>query len=109
MQTVKSIATLHDTDRGGLTLAPQPGVHEDVHELDFASLYPNIIVTRDVSPETTRCACHDTDDVPGLGYSICEERGYLADVPEPLRTRRGPRGAETRAGGVCRPGARRRA
>ena len=80
----KSMGTLHDADRGGLTLAPQPGVHEDVHELDFASLYPNIIVTRNVSPETTRCGCHDTDDVPGLGYSICEADGYLADVLGPL-------------------------
>lgn len=78
------MSTLHDADRGGLTLAPQPGVYEDVHELDFASLYPNIIVTRNVSPETTRCACHDTDDVPELGYAICEDRGYLPDVLEPL-------------------------
>ena len=80
----KSMGTLHDADRGGLTLAPRPGVHEDVHELDFASLYPNVIVTRNVSPETTRCDCHDTDDVPGLGYSVCEADGYLVDVLEPL-------------------------
>jgi DNA polymerase I len=80
----KSMGRLHDADRGGLTLAPQPGVHEDVHELDFASLYPNIIVTRNVSPETTRCGCHRGDDVPGLGYAICDRRGYLADVLEPL-------------------------
>jgi DNA polymerase I len=80
----KSASTLHDADRGGFTFAPDVGLHEDVHELDFSSLYPNVIVTRNVSPETTRCDCCDTDDVPGLGYSICEERGYLADVLEPI-------------------------
>ncbi|MFC3957851.1 type B DNA-directed DNA polymerase [Halovivax cerinus] len=81
----KPMRTLHEADRGGYTFAPDVGVHEDVHELDFSSLYPNIIVTRNVSPETICCECHaDRDDVPGLGYSICDERGYLADVLEPL-------------------------
>jgi DNA polymerase I len=71
-------------DRGGVTLAPEVGVHEDVHELDFASLYPAIIVSRNVSPETVRCECCTGADVPGLGYAVCEERGYLPDVLEPL-------------------------
>ncbi len=56
----KPASTLDDADRGGTTLAPDVGVHEDVHELDFASLYPNVIRTRNVSPETVRCGCCDT-------------------------------------------------
>ena len=80
----KSARTLDRADRGGHILAPEVGVHESVHELDFGSLYPNIIRTRNVSPETVRCDCHDGDDVPGLGYSVCEERGYLPDVLGPL-------------------------
>ena len=81
----KPMSTLHEADRGGFTFEPDVGVHDDVHELDFSSLYPNIIVTRNVSPETVRCGCHsDRSDVPGLGYSICEKRGYLCDVLEPL-------------------------
>ncbi|ODR83381.1 DNA polymerase I [Haladaptatus sp. W1] len=81
----KTMGQLHDADRGGFTFAPDVGLHEDVHELDFSSLYPNIIVTRNVSPEKIRCECHaDRADVPDLGYSICNERGYLPDVLEPL-------------------------
>ncbi|GAA0533323.1 type B DNA-directed DNA polymerase [Halorubrum ejinorense] len=80
----KSAATLDDADRGGTTLAPEVGVHEDVHELDFASLYPNIIRTRNLSPETVRCGCCETDDVPELGYSVCDRDGYLPDVLGPL-------------------------
>ena len=81
----KTMRQLHDADRGGFTFAPNVGLHEEVHELDFSSLYPNIIVTRNVSPEKIRCECHtDREDVPGLGYSICDERGYLPDVLEPL-------------------------
>ena len=81
----KSVETLQAADRGGFIFAPEVGLHEDVHELDFSSLYPNIICTRNVSPDVIRCDCHsDRDDVPGLGYSICDERGYLVDVLQPI-------------------------
>ncbi|QLH79669.1 type B DNA-directed DNA polymerase [Halosimplex rubrum] len=81
----KPMATLHDADRGGFIFAPDAGVHENVHELDFSSLYPNIISTRNVSPDVIRCDCHrDRADVPGLDYAICDERGYLVDVLEPI-------------------------
>jgi DNA polymerase I len=81
----KSMGTLHDADRGGFIFAPEVGLHEDVHELDFSSLYPNIICTHNVSPEVIRCDCHsDREDVPELGYSICDERGYLVDVLQPI-------------------------
>jgi DNA polymerase I len=80
----KTASTLDTADRGGTTFAPEVGVHEDVYELDFASLYPNIIRTRNISPETVRCGCCETDDVPGLDYSICERDGYLPEVLGPL-------------------------
>ncbi|GAA0262652.1 type B DNA-directed DNA polymerase [Halobacterium noricense] len=81
----KPMGTLHDADRGGFIFAPEVGLHENVHELDFSSLYPNIICTRNVSPDVIRCDCHsDREDVLGLGYSICDEQGYLVDVLQPL-------------------------
>ena len=81
----KPMGTLHDADRGGFIFAPEVGLHENVHELDFSSLYPNIICSRNVSPDVIRCDCHsDRDDVPGLGYSICDDRGYLVDVLQPI-------------------------
>ncbi|SFL45491.1 DNA polymerase I [Halogranum rubrum] len=88
-EQLKTMRQLHEADRGGFTFAPDVGLHEDVHELDFSSLYPNIIVSRNVSPEKIRCECHaGREDVPGLGYCICDERGYLPDVLEPLITDR---------------------
>ncbi len=81
----KPMRTLHNADRGGFTFAPDVGVHEQVHELDFSSLYPNIIVEYNVSPDTICCDCHaDRADVPELEYSVCDDRGYLCDVLEPL-------------------------
>ena len=48
------------TDRGGLYLDSKPGVYTDVIELDYASLFPSIIATRNISPETLNCACCQT-------------------------------------------------
>ncbi|MFB6142141.1 MAG: type B DNA-directed DNA polymerase [Halorientalis sp.] len=76
----KTLEELHAADRGGFSFQPEPGVHEDVHELDFASLYPEIIRTRNVSPETVCCDCHDRADVPELGYSVCDREGFLGEV-----------------------------
>lgn len=80
----KTMRQLHEADRGGFTFAPAVGIHENVHELDFSSLYPNIICTRNISPETIRCPCHDRRDVPDLGYSICDTSGYLPEVLQPI-------------------------
>ncbi len=80
----KRLRQLHEGDRGGFTFSPEVGVHENVHELDFSSLYPNIICTRNISPETVRCGCHDREDVPGVGYSICDDDGYLPEVLQPI-------------------------
>ena len=86
----KPMGTLHDADRGGFIFAPEVGLHEDVHEFDFSSLYPNIICTHNVSPDVIRCECHrDRDDVPGLDYSICDDHGYLVDVLQPIIDARG--------------------
>ena len=39
-------------DRGGMLFSPQVGLHENVAALDFESMFPNIIVKRNVSYET---------------------------------------------------------
>ncbi|MFB6270117.1 MAG: type B DNA-directed DNA polymerase [Halobacterium sp.] len=81
----KDARTLQAADRGGTTLAPEVGLHRDVYEIDFASLYPTIICEYNVSPDTVLCDCHpDREDVPELGYNVCPEDGFLGDVLGPL-------------------------
>lgn len=60
---------LRSRDRGGLMFQPVAGVYEQVHELDFTSLYPSIIVLHNLSPETLRAP---------------DQRGFLPEVLEPL-------------------------
>ena len=59
-EDTKTAWELLATDRGGLYLDSKPGVYTDVIELDFASLFPSIIATRNISPETLNCACCET-------------------------------------------------
>jgi len=37
---------------GAIVLNPEPGLHESIAVLDFASLYPNIMITYNLSPDT---------------------------------------------------------
>jgi len=82
-ETFKSVSELHTADRGGHIFEPAVGVHQNVVEVDFASLYPNIICEHNISAETVRCDCHSST-VPAVGYSICEQPGFLPDVLQPL-------------------------
>lgn len=53
----QSSVSLHDLlnlDRGSLVLSPEVGLHENVAAIDFESMFPHIIVRRNVSYETAR-------------------------------------------------------
>ncbi|HUT05443.1 MAG TPA: DNA polymerase domain-containing protein [Nitrosopumilaceae archaeon] len=71
-------------DRGGLILEPRIGVHENVGEVDFASLFGNIMLQKNISAETINCECcpDSTSIVPDLQYHICKRQGI---VPQSLR------------------------
>jgi DNA polymerase I len=51
-ELVRKITDLQAADRGGMMLQPEPGICENVDELDFTSMYPSIIVQSNLSPET---------------------------------------------------------
>jgi DNA polymerase I len=48
----RNISDLGACDKGGMMFQPEPGVYEKVHQIDFTSLYPSIIVKYNLSPET---------------------------------------------------------
>ena len=109
----KTLRELSIADRGGLIYEPEVGVHEQVAEFDFESLYPNIMRKYNLSAETIQCncctACKNEDNacsikssggasnssnndnhymdsqlrIPELGYHICQRR--MGIVPTSLR------------------------
>jgi DNA polymerase I len=51
-ESQRNISDLKASDKGGMIFQPEPGVYEKVHQIDFTSLYPSIIVKYNLSPET---------------------------------------------------------
>jgi DNA polymerase elongation subunit (family B) len=87
----KTALQLLKADRGGHILEPRVGIFDHVGEVDFSSLYPNIISTFNISPETVLCGCcsGSRSRVPILEYHICEkERGFIPDVITPIIVRK---------------------
>ena len=48
----KTALELFSSDQGGLVYQPLIGLHRDVGEIDFVSMYPGIMVRFNISPET---------------------------------------------------------
>lgn len=69
-------------DRGGLVFQPILGLHEQVAELDFVSMFPSIMDKFNVSAETLNCSCCGNSRVPELNLTVCQKRRGL--VPETL-------------------------
>jgi len=71
-------------DRGGFIFEPKMGVHEEVAELDFNALYPNIMFRKNISAETVRCSCcsDSKNRVPELDWNVCERRKGI--VPQAI-------------------------
>ncbi len=89
----KTEKRLVEADRGGYIHDPEVGLHEGVVELDFSSMYPSIMTSRNVSPETIQCNCCGPQTpgaflVPQLGYITCRRNGFVGRAIAPLLERR---------------------
>jgi len=76
-------------DKGGLVYQPITGLYENVAEIDFASMYPAMMVHHNISPETVDCACCPEAAAPEIGYSTCRRRdGLVTRTLRPILVRR---------------------
>jgi len=76
---------------GGYVKEPEAGIHENLAVIDFASLYPTIIATYNISTETLNCQCCKDDGyrVPGLLYWFCKKKqGFESEIIKELLFRR---------------------
>jgi DNA polymerase I len=85
---------------GAIVLKPEPGLHENIAVLDFKSMYPNIMITYNLSPDTyvpskepiPPCGVYETPEVkhrfrkePAGFYK--EVLSYLINVREEIRSK----------------------
>jgi len=84
-ESFKSAYELLVGDRGGFVYEPQVGIHDGVGEVDFASMYPSLMVKHNISAETVLCKCCPDSHlrIPELNYHICKKR--MGIVPKALR------------------------
>ncbi len=90
-ESFKTALELIRSDKGGLTFQPEPGLYENVLELDFASLYPSLMVKFNLSPETVKKKCTRCKPqiVPEIGYPVCRCKvGVVPLTLEPVVARR---------------------
>ncbi|KXH70894.1 MAG: hypothetical protein AM326_12210 [Candidatus Thorarchaeota archaeon SMTZ-45] len=92
---LKTLNELASIDRGGLILQPRPDIYENVAECDFSSMYPTLMVNKNISPETicTRTDCpygrEHCIQVPELSFKICtRKRGIVSESLKLLVNRR---------------------
>lgn len=74
-----------ETYKGAIVLSPKPGVHENVAVLDFASMYPNIMIKYNVGPDTlmkdNECSPEECYIAPDVGHKFRKEpSGFFKSV-----------------------------
>ncbi|MBA2862286.1 DNA-directed DNA polymerase [Methanococcus maripaludis] len=68
---------------GGYVKEPLKGIHEDIVSMDFLSLYPSIIMSHNLSPETIDCTCCDNEENEEiLGHKFCKKT--IGIIPKTL-------------------------
>ena len=90
-EAFKSALELLVGDRGGFIYEPEVGVHDDVGEVDFSSMYPTLMVNNNISAETVLCKCCPNSKlrIPELDYNICEKkRGIVPQALKPVVNKR---------------------
>lgn len=72
--------------KGAFVKEPMAGLHENIAVLDFASLYPSIIVSHNISPDTLNCGHAECrKNVSPEGTCFCtKKKGLFPEVLEEL-------------------------
>ena len=85
----KTTSELFEDDRGGTVYDPIIGLHEDVAEIDFFSMYPSIMVHFNISPETVgkfKRTSELVQDLERMGKH--DELGLIPQTLAPLLEKR---------------------
>jgi DNA polymerase-2 len=83
----KTLAELISADRGGLIYQPLIGLHGNVAQIDFSSMYPAIMVKHNISPETVGRENAVEGLVPRTLRPLLEKRLMLKNILSDLDPR----------------------
>ena len=71
---------------GGFVYEPDSGLHENIAVLDFRSLYPTVMVSHNISPDTLNIEdCSDEFEMDKFNYTFCQDfQGFFPELVENL-------------------------
>ncbi|MBT4597392.1 MAG: DNA polymerase [Candidatus Diapherotrites archaeon] len=76
--------------KGAFVKEPLAGLHENIAVLDFASLYPSLIILHNISPETLNCShaeCKKNKSPDGTWFCL-KEKGLVPEILEKMLKQR---------------------
>jgi DNA polymerase I len=90
VEPLRPVSSLKRADLAGASRIPVSGLYWNVYQLDFHSLYPNIISKYNISSETVNSPeCNHRHVIPDINHSICmDRRGLVPAVLSRLVERR---------------------
>ncbi len=72
------------TYEGAYVVEPIRGIHDNIFYFDFRSLYPSIIISHNIDPNTIDCDCC-VDNISPTGHCFCKKReGFIPSILEDL-------------------------
>lgn len=77
--------------KGAFVKEPISGLHEDIAILDFASLYPSIIISHNLSPDTLNCThpeCKEKNSTPDGTWFCTKTKGLFPEILEKMLKQR---------------------
>ena len=83
----KTLAELIRADHGGLIYQPIIGLHGNVAQIDFSSMYPAIMVKHNISPETVGLEDAPEGLIPKTLRPLLEKRMMLKNILSDLDPR----------------------
>ncbi len=85
----RSLYELERADKAGAISIPKAGIYFNVYQLDFSSLYPNIIVLNNLSAETVNNPNCLKYEIKSIGHKVClDKEGIIPVVLRNLINRR---------------------
>lgn len=68
--------------QGAIVIEPKKGIHFDVSVIDYASLYPSIIKTKNISYETVRCPHEECKSnlIPQTNHWSCIKKSGISSL-----------------------------
>lgn len=87
VEGTKTLSELIRADHGGLIYQPIIGLHGDVAQIDFSSMYPAIMVKHNISPETVGLENEPEGLIPKTLCPLLEKRLMLKNILSDLNPR----------------------